>query len=366
MTVRQLLSLTSGIPGISGDGDEAAAWAKVQTLPMEFEPGERFGYSQTNYLLLGRIIDKLQGQPFTQSIRERQFQAVKMPRTGFGDSSDVVPGSAQAYTTLQSIGGQLRRTEALKRRFDEFPPALRTAAGINTTAEDLARWLIALQQGRLLKTKAGLATLWAPVALNNGQPSGWALGWPARVRPEHRAVAGIGGMRSAFFVYPDDDLAVVILTNLSGACPEDFIDEVAGYFIPDMRAFTGFGLPPAIKAVHTELLKRGFGHAIEAVADAKKRDAKAQFPEADVDAWGYRLLNLGRVKEAVEVFKLNVHLFPQSANTYDSLAEAYEAAGNAASAITNFKRSLELNPKNNNAIEHLKKLEADGAKANSP
>ncbi|QJW97880.1 serine hydrolase [Frigoriglobus tundricola] len=367
VTVRQLLSLTSGIPGISVEGgDEAAAWAKVQTLPMEFAPGERFGYSQTNYLLLGRIIDKLQGQPFTRFISERQFQAVKMPRTGFGDSADVVPHGAQAYTTLQSIGGQYRRTDTLKRRFDEFPPSLRTAAGINTTAEELARWIIALQQGRLLKTKTSLTTLWAPVALNSGQPSGWALGWPARVRSEHRAVAGIGGMRSAFFVYPDDDLAVVILTNLSGACPEDVIDEVAGHYIPDMRASTGFGLPPAIKAVHIELTKRGFGHAVEVVEDAKKRGAKVELPEADVDAWGYRLLNLGHVKEAVEIFKLNVHLYPKSANTYDSLAEAYETAGDKVSAIAHFKRSLELNPKNNNAIEHLKKLEADSAKSNSP
>ena len=217
VTIRQLLTLTSGIPGISVEGgDEKAAWAKVQTLPMEFAPGERFSYTQTNYLLLGRIIDKLAGQPFTRFIAERQFQAVGMPRTEFGDSSDVVPHAAQAYTTLRSVRGQYVRTDKLSRRFDEFPPSLRTAAGINTTAEELARWIIALQEGRLLKAKSSLATLWAPVALNSGAPSFWALGWPARVRPEHRAVAGIGGMRSAFFVYPDDDLAVVILTNLSG------------------------------------------------------------------------------------------------------------------------------------------------------
>jgi CubicO group peptidase (beta-lactamase class C family) len=366
VTIRQLLTLTSGIPGISVEGgDEEAAWAKVQTLPMEFAPGERFSYTQTNYLLLGRIIDKLSDQPFTRFITERQFQVVGMPRTGFGDSSDVVPHAAQAYTTLRSVRGQYVRTDKFSRRFDEFPPSLRTAAGINSTAEELARWIIALQEGRLLKTKSSLATLWTPAALNNGASSGWALGWPARVRPEHRAVAGIGGMRSAFFVYPDDDLAVVILTNLSGAAPESFIDEVAGFYIPDMRASAGFGLPPVIKAVHTELLKRGFGHALEVVEEAKKRDPKLRLPEADVNAWGYRLLEAEQVKEAVEVFKLNVRLYPHSANTYDSLAEAYEEAGDKASAIENFKRSLELNSKNNNAVERLKKLEASGTNSHN-
>jgi CubicO group peptidase (beta-lactamase class C family)/Tfp pilus assembly protein PilF len=368
VTIRQLLTLTSGIPGITVEGgDEEAAWAKVQTRPMEFAPGERFSYTQTNYLLLGRIIDKLAGQPFTRFIAERQFQAVGMPRTGFGDSYDVVPHGAQAYTTLRSVRGQYVRTDKLTRRFDEFPPSLRTAAGINTTAEELARWLIALQGGRLLRAKTSLATLWAPVALNNGTPSGWALGWPARVRPEHRAVAGIGGMRSAFFVYPDDDLAVVVLTNLSGASPESFIDEVAGYYIPEMHASAGFGLPPAIKAVHAELLKRGFDHALEVVKEAKKRDAKFRLQEDEVNAWGYSLLEAGQVKEAVEVFKLNVSLYPKSANVYDSLAEAYEEAGDKASAVKNFKRSLELNPKNKNAEEHLKKLEGrEGAKASPP
>ncbi len=359
VTIRQLLTLTSGIPGISVEGgDEESAWAKAQTLPMEFTPGERFSYTQTNYLLLGRIIDKLGGQPFNRFIAERQFQVADMPRTGFGDSSDVVPHAAQAYTTLRSVRGQYVRTDTLRRHFDEFPPSLRTAAGINTTAEELARWIIALQDGRLIKKKTSLATLWAPVALNSGASGSWALGWPVRVRAEHRAVAGIGGMRSAFFVYPDDDLAVVILTNLSGASPESFIDEVAGYYIPEMRAIAGFGLPPAIKSIQTELLKRGYAQAREVVEEAKKRDVKLRLSEEEVNAWGYRLLEVGQVKEAVEVFRLNAHLHPQSANSYDSLAEAYEEAGDKPSAVKNFKRSLELNPKNNNAVEHLKKLDA--------
>jgi hypothetical protein len=52
-------------------------------------------------------------------------------------------------------------------------------------------------------------------------------------------VAPIGGARSALFIYPDDDLAVVILTNLQGAFPEELIDDVAGYYIPEMRASRG-------------------------------------------------------------------------------------------------------------------------------
>jgi len=72
---------------------------------------------------------------------------------------------------------------------------------------------------------------------------------------------------------------------------------------------------------------------------------------------GYRLMGAGKMKAAIEIFKLNVELNPESANVYDSLAEAYMNSGDTKKAIRNYKKSLELNPDNNNAKEMLKKLE---------
>jgi CubicO group peptidase (beta-lactamase class C family) len=375
VTVRQLLTHTSGLPDVMDswgrllvEGDADASRVKVRTMPMEFKPGERFSYNQTNYLLLGEIIDKLSGQPFTRFITDRQLKAVNMPLTaqwGFGDSHDVIPHGARGYTFVRNVGGKLVRSAKLENVFEEFPPFLRTAAGLSSTAEEMARWIIALQQSRLLKEKNSLATLWTPGVLNNGSPAGfggllngYALGWPTTVRPEHRAVGGIGGGRSAFLIYPEDDLAVVILTNLQGSNPQSFIDEVAGYYVPDMSASAGFGLPPAVKALRAELIKRGFEHAAAVVREKKKEDAKYQLAEEDVNNWAYKLIELGQAKNAIEIFKLNASLYPDSWNVYDSLAEGYEALGDKESAIKNFKRSLKLNPKNDNAIEHLKKLEA--------
>ena len=68
------------------------------------------------------------------------------------------------------------------------------------------------------------------------------------------------------------------------------------------------------------------------------------------------MLFTGRVKEAVEIFKLNVEMYPQGFNTYDSLAEAYLAAGDRGLAVKNYKRSLELNPQNTNATAALKRI----------
>lgn len=234
--IRQLLNHTSGLPNImSDDGKLAAdgagdtAWVKVQTMPMEFAPGARFAYNQTGYVVLGKIIDKLAGRPFTQFITERQFRVVGMPateRSGFSDSHDVIPHHARGYTTL--------RRDDVTNVFEEFPPYLRTAAGLSSTAEEMAKWIVALQRGKLLTKAGSLETLWTPATVPAGSAAGfsellngYALGFPIVGRREHRAVAAVGGARSALFIYPDDDLAVVVLTNLQGAFPESFIDEVA-------------------------------------------------------------------------------------------------------------------------------------------
>ncbi len=81
------------------------------------------------------------------------------------------------------------------------------------------------------------------------------------------------------------------------------------------------------------------------------------YEESEFNAIGYRLMAAGNIKDAIEIFKLNVELHPESANVYDSLAEAYMNSGDSEKAIKNYNKSLELNPDNNNAKEMLKKLE---------
>lgn len=247
VTIRQLLTHTSGLPNIMvgneqmvPDGGEDSAWAAVQGAPMEFAPGEQFSYNQTNYLLIGRIIDTLAGKPFNRFITERQLTSVGMHLTaqaGFRDSRDVIAHGARGYTFFRRAQGKLQTGDTLRNVFEEFSPALRTAASMSSTATELARWIIALQTGHLLNTSTSVATLWTPGVLNDGTRAGfgkllngYALGWPTIERALHPAVAPVGGGRSAIVVYPKDDLAIVVLTNLQGSSPESFIDDIAAYY----------------------------------------------------------------------------------------------------------------------------------------
>jgi uncharacterized membrane protein len=80
--------------------------------------------------------------------------------------------------------------------------------------------------------------------------------------------------------------------------------------------------------------------------------------EDELNALGYQLVQASKLKQAIRIFQLNVEAYPNSGNTYDSLGEAYMDDGNKPQAIANYKRSLQLNPGNNNAIKMLQKLNA--------
>jgi CubicO group peptidase (beta-lactamase class C family) len=231
---------------------------------------------------------------------------------------------------------------------ERFLPFRRASSGLNTTAEDLARWIIALQSG-LLISRPALETAWTPVPFNHGRTGQWGLGWQVLRRSTHRAVGMTGGGRAAFYIYPENDVAVVILTNLAGAFPEDMVDVVAARFAPSLT-LTGV---PALRAT---LEERGYGEA-EAVAAALARaDPDVRWEEAELNDWGYRLLSTGRPAEALQVLRLAARFHPESGNAQDSLGEALLANGDRQGAIAAYERATLLDPANSNARTALERL----------
>lgn len=233
--IRQLLGHTSGLPeiidsqGAFGGATEPEAWSAVEARPLEVSPGEQFSYNQTNYGLLSRIIVKLSGQPYERFVTQRQFDVAGMPSTTFGDSYDLVAGAATIYSV--SPRGSLAPDdgERLSHWIYEMPYSLWAGGGIQTTAEELSRWIIALSQDQLIDD-AHVQRMWQQEPLNSGAKSDWALGWPVLKADRPRQVAGIGGARAAFVVYPDEDLAVIVLTNLAGANPQRFVRRIGEFY----------------------------------------------------------------------------------------------------------------------------------------
>lgn len=367
LDIRQLMGHTSGLPAILASNDSVklisddgadASWALVQTLPNEFVAGSRFKYNQTNYVLVGQIIERVTGQAFADFVYENQLRKVGMEKTeaaGFSNLNNVVPHSARRYTYYYD-------DSLANLRAAIFPPMLYPAAGMSSTASELAKWLIALQSGQLLEDASSIEALWTPAILENGQTqgfndllNGYALGWPVVIRDEHPAVGSEGGDRAAFFVYPHDDLSIVVLTNLMGAVPSRFMDDIAAVYIPDMRRENGFGLSPAVKVLWRALEEKGYNKAIEA-AESIQASQDIRFAEADINRWGYSLIGQQKLQSALNVFLLNNHFFPDSANTYDSLAEAHWLLGNIDEAIAGYETVLKMQPDNTYAAGQLAKL----------
>jgi dienelactone hydrolase len=119
---------------------------------------------------------------------------------------------------------------------------------------------------------------------------------------------------------------------------------------------------PTIGDFFRELAKRGVDQVVSFWQEVKAKDPGFQIPEKEVNTFGYQLLNGKMLNEAIAVFKLNVAMYPDAFNTYDSLAEAQAAAGDKKNAIANYKKSFALDHSNTNAMEQVKKLEAKEVK----
>lgn len=372
VTVRQLLTHVSGLPDVLeqpkgqgtgrlvGDGDEASAWATVRTWPVEAPPGARFRYNQTNYVLLGKIIDKVSGTSFANYMKRHEFEPLGATQFAFGETRDVMPGRARIYRYARGAVDGSTKDAPLEHAFDEFAPFMRTAGGLNASAGDVARWLIGLQDGTLLD-RASCATMWTPGRYADGRPTQWGMGWPLRPDGRHPVATGIGGRRSAFFVYPKDDLAVVVLTNLAGANPEEFVAEIAGAFYPELRLANGGGLSAVANRLRLAMAAAPSSPPETIYARLRQDQRNFAVSEEELNDWGGRLLGAGRLDEALRVFLLNTRLRPASANTWDSLAEAYEARHEGADAIAAYRHSLSLDAGNEHARAHLKMLEATPA-----
>jgi CubicO group peptidase (beta-lactamase class C family) len=249
ITVRQLATLNAGVPemmvytaennvALIGDGTEQGAWQAAYATPMEYQTGKGYSYNQTSYALLGRVIERLSGTSFIEFVAERQFAAADMPDTRYENDQDIIPNRANTYMNI-SVDG-----EPAGRVFNShinWPPTLRMAAGLQSTARDLAQWVLALQNGRLLRQRSSVDTLLSAPDLFDGRPGIWGIGWHLGTSAHGRVPAPGGGAKAQIVLYPNG-LAVILLTNLLGAFPEHlapvraepidlgFIDPIADLF----------------------------------------------------------------------------------------------------------------------------------------
>ncbi len=220
VTLRELLSHTSGYQDfwpqdyvmpmmLKGTTPQAIAdtWARK---PLDFPPGTRWQYSNTNYTLAGMVIEKASGMPYFQFIRTRILEPLGMTSAS---NFDADPRVANATGYLRYALGPLRPAP------DAGPGWMWAAGELAMTARDLARWDISVLDQSLLRP-ASYKQLEMEVVLRNGVGTGYGLGVDVGMQGGHRMISH-GGEVSGFTAYnavfPDDSAAVVVLTNQDAA-----------------------------------------------------------------------------------------------------------------------------------------------------
>lgn len=216
ITIRRLMNHTSGYPDYYPldflDRRMAAAIDPEKLLEtyaggkLDFEPGERWSYSNTGYVLLGRIAERVSGEPLGSFLDKRVFQKLGMTHTSY--CPENTEGHAQGHRTVL-----LGPPEAVP---VEGRGWLEAAGGVRSTVLDLIRWDLALMEGRLFKPES-FAVMTAPGTLKNGAKTdygcGLVLGRLATLGPAYSHSGAVSGFLAYNEFMPESRSAVVVLGN---------------------------------------------------------------------------------------------------------------------------------------------------------
>jgi D-alanyl-D-alanine carboxypeptidase len=230
VTIRHLLTHTSGIKSYTGLNGyqlwrhltQAQFIASIGKEPMEFQPGDSWKYCNTGFNLLGYIIENVSGKDYWDFMSERVFQPLGMQATTNRLLSLVIPNRAAGYEQTNHVW--INRDSDLTEVF--------AAGAIASTVGDLAKWNASLEGERLL-TAASKEQMWTPVKLNDGKTRNYGFGWNVDTENGHKNI-GHGGSTSGFSAsiqrFPDDRLAVIILTNTDEGIATTLAKKVATFF----------------------------------------------------------------------------------------------------------------------------------------
>lgn len=360
VTIHQLLNHTTGIPSYSNRPDFMAEISrdpysvadfvkKFASDDLEFEPGTKFSYNNTGYFLLGAVIEKVTGKPYATVLTERILKPIGMLDSGYDDQSSLLHKRANGY----------QKTPAGFVNATYLDMSLAYAGGsMYSTVEDLFKWDRSLYEDKLLSAESK-KVMFTPGLSNYGYGFGISEQPIGKTTEKTKIIAhsgGINGFNSLITRAVDKRQTVIILDNIGrGSFHRQITNSI-------LNILNGQPFDPAKRSIAEAL----YGIVIEkeiSVAIAEYRKLKAQntpnydFSEDELNTLGYQLLRSNRTKDAIEIFKLNVEMFPKSANPYDSLGEAYLANDQKDLALVNYKKAFELDRTNAGAAEIIKRLE---------
>ena len=240
ISLRHLLAMTSGYrdywpqdyvwPEMRRAATADSIMRDWAARPLDFEPGTKWQYSNTNYVIAAAVVEKVSGKPFLEFLRERIFDPLKMKSVVDFDSGPLAETDA---------GGFLRNALGPPRPAPKEGPGWLFGAGqLAMTAHDLALWDIAMIDRKALKASS-YKSKQTDTILAAGTSTGYGLGVRVAAPGGRRRIShggAVSGYTTINHVYPDDRAAIVVFTNIypgAAGAPGQIADKIARILFPD-------------------------------------------------------------------------------------------------------------------------------------
>jgi CubicO group peptidase (beta-lactamase class C family) len=341
----------------------------------EFEPGSRWDYSNTNYILLALVVEKVSGKSFPQFVHENIFLPAGMARSFVlmrNISETLKQEIASGYRFTNPLATSPVNVDTLDgaRRAYATKQNLYGAGNVYSTARDLLKFHQALQRGKILN-KRTLSEMYSPTTLTTGADykpfartnylSKDALGWFVADDESGKIVYHPGGdigYVSYFLRNTTRDQSVIVLSNIEGLrhyTPTSLMRILNSEpYKLDIKSLAG--------AMGREYNQRG-SQAMLKVFNQLKGNNEYNVSEDEINELGLRLLYDKKDNAAaIEVLRLNTEQFPKSFNVWDSLGEAYYRAGNLEEAAKNYEKSLQIKPDSKDGKRMLEQIRSEQKK----
>jgi CubicO group peptidase (beta-lactamase class C family) len=401
ITARRVLSHTTGFPNWRPRGDK--------TLKIHFTPGERFSYSGEGFVYLARVVEHITGESLDVYMKKAVLDPLDMKNSSFIWINNYETLKSFSHNPFGTVSGRNKPEKAnaaaslhtTATDYARFVVAILKGTGLKSAT---ARLMLTPQ---VSVAEAGFQSLNQPHPKLSTTIS-WGLGWGLEKTDDGMAfwhwgdngdtkayVAAFEKQRTGLVMFANSATGLSILPEL--------VTEALGGQHPSLTWVNIERYNSAPRQLLKAILK---SDAVTALSDyRKRREARVQSPTSNVQSpvvdasekgngktgpstpiaaskskdqstkyrnphsnenqlltenemnrLGYELLRVKRIKDAIEVFKQNTVDFPNEFNTWDSLAEGYMVNGDKDLAIKYYKKSLELNPNNTNAVQKLKEL----------
>jgi len=356
ITLKDLATHSSGLPRLPDNLKPANlnnpyadytienAYSFLSSYELPRDIGETYEYSNYGMGMLGHILELQSGKSYEDLMVER--------------IADVYGMNETRVVFTKSMKEHLAKGHANGREVENWDlPALAGAGAIRSTASDMVKYLqanieysdTALNKGMKLSHQVAYAN----EAQNLEIGLAWHLGNNGNLVLHNGGTGGYSAM-AAFNVTTKK--GVVVLTNSI-----ENVDAIALKLLDNTSQLVMPKLSIA-RILEEEINANGMSKGIVFYKKTKQETPDAyDFGEGELNRLGYKFLGQDDLESALAIFKLNVEMFPEASNPYDSLGEVYLKKGDSTLAITNYKKSLELDVTNDNAVKILTDLGIDTA-----